>query len=470
MIRPRKAVAVFAVLTMSNVAVGAEFKPGEVIVKYKEGYLRARAEMNSIYNSVGVVGVRRYSGLMKGYEQLTLESTADVESTVSALQKEPAVEYAQPNYILKTLPVFDSSGEVVQNDVKPMGPCWIPGIPFPPGCESDGDGENPFPIPGEPGSSARPALIAAPAEITPAVADKNLSKSYGISKISAEEVWKTFRGDKAFIVADIDTGIDYNHEDLAFNVWRNANPDAKAQDIVGYDFIHNDGLPYDDNQHGTHTGGTIAAVGGNGIGTSGVVQKVSLMSIKFLSGKGEGTTSDAIRSIDYAVKNGARVLSNSWGGPKDAENAALKEAVERAKDKGVLFIAAAGNETNDNDSSPTYPASFDNDNMITVAATDRNDRMAYFSNWGKKSVHLAAPGVDVYSTVPGNKYASLSGTSMACPHVAGAAALIWSRHPDWTYKQVKEALLKSVDPVAGLKNKTITGGRLNVAKAFAAAE
>ena len=296
------------------------------------------------------------------------------------------------------------------------------------------------------------------------MADPELTKAYGISKIGAADAWASHKGSKDFIIADIDTGIDYNHEDLSFNIWHNPNP--TQNDLVGFDFVHNDGLPFDDQGHGTHTAGTIGAVGGNGVGVSGVAQRVSIMSVKFLSAEGSGTVADAIKSIDYAVAHGAKVLSNSWGGKGDNGNDALKEAIERARAKDVLFVAAAGNDGTDNDKDPAYPAAFDNDNMVTVAATDKNDELAIFSNTGAKGVHLAAPGVDVYSLAPGNKYATHSGTSMACPHVAGAAALIWSKHPSWTYKQVKSALLSSVDKIASLEGKTVTGGRLNVFKAL----
>jgi subtilisin family serine protease len=309
-----------------------------------------------------------------------------------------------------------------------------------------------------------------PAETNPSVVDPQLSKLYGLNKTHSIEAWDIAKGSKDFIVADIDTGIDYNHEDLSLNVWRNPHPSDK-NDVVGFDFIHNDGLPFDDNEHGTHTAGTIGAVGGNGIGISGVNQRVSLMSLKFLAGDGSGTTADAIRAIDYAINHGAKVLSNSWGGKGDSENQVLKDAIDRARLKDVLFIAAAGNDSGDNDGSGAdYPAAFNNDNIIAVAATDEKDGLAFFSNYGKKTTHLAAPGVNIYSTVPGNKYASLSGTSMACPHVAGGVALLWSLHPSWNYKKVKEVLLKTVDLLPALANKTITGGRMNVLKALSYTE
>ena len=473
---------------IASIAQGAEYKAGEVLVKFKNDVRRDHTTMQATYAMLGVKKVRR-SGLPKNTEQWILQESGNVEKTVRELSKNAAVAYAQPNYILHSMPLSKRLQGAVPNDEgsvpcipgfdipgcdpnAPM-PCLIPGV-FPPGCSDDGEPnptptDSPTPTPSDP-AGAGPALEPMPPEVVPAQEDPNLSKAYGLSKVGATDAWKDWAGSKEFIVADIDTGIDYNHEDLAFNVWRNPTPGEK-NDVVGYDFVHDDGLPFDDNEHGSHTAGTIGAVGGNGKAISGVAQKVSLMSLKFLSGEGSGTTADAIRSIDYAINHGARVLSNSWGGKGDDGNTALKEAIERARAKDVLFIAAAGNDgTNNDGNDPSYPAAFDNDNLISVAATDSSDKLAYFSNYGTKTTHLAAPGVNVYSTVPGNKYASLSGTSMACPHVAGAAALIWSRNPKMTYKQVKDILLNTVDKIPSLEGKVSTGGRLNVLKALRSRE
>ena len=177
-------------------------------------------------------------------------------------------------------------------------PCVFPGLPYPPGCD---DGSAP---------TERPALQPAPAEVNPPVADPDLDKAYGLAKIGATDAWKTHKGSKDMLVAVIDTVPIHNHEDLSFNMWRNPTPSDK-NDVVGFDFVHNDGLPYDDNEHETHTSGTIGAVGGNGKGVSGVNQRVSIMAVKFLSGEGSGTTADAVRAIDYAVDHGAKVLSKA---------------------------------------------------------------------------------------------------------------------------------------------------------------
>ncbi len=482
-------VSTLAALVAATMATAADFRPNELIVKYRDGSVRTRISMNALYETSGIQKVRRFQGMMRGFEQLTIAQGVSLNTAMALLKNDPRVEYVQPNYILRAQPVkaldiaqpqdggipcipgFDIPG----CDPDAKMPCLIPGIPFPPGCEDDGGGGGWPGQPGEPGepgepAPTRPELQPAPGEVNPPVADPELAKAYGISKIGATEAWEQHKGSKDFIVAVIDTGIDYNHEDLAFNVWRNPTP-GPQNDVVGFDFVHNDGLPFDDNMHGTHCSGTVGATGGNGKGVSGVNQRVSIMGVKFLSGEGSGTTADAIRGIDYAIEHGAKVLSNSWGGKGDDGNKALFDAIERAKAKDVLFIAAAGNDSSDNDKpNPSYPAAFDNDNLIAVAATDKDDKLAYFSNYGKRTTHLAAPGNAVYSTTPGNAYKQLSGTSMACPHVAGAAALIWSKNPTMSYKQVKSLLLNSVDKLPALSEKTVTGGRLNVLKALRSME
>ncbi len=458
----------------ASAANAAEYKAGEVIVKYKDGALRTRTVMSALYDAAGAERVKHYKGSMKGYERILLSDSVKVEDAIAELERSPLVEYAQPNYIIRIspqemratagipcIPGFDIPG----CDPNAKFPCLIPGLPFPPGCEDGGGGgggDNPQP------PTTRPDLQPAPAEIIPPVADPDLAKAYGIEKVGATQAWATHRGSKSMVVAVIDTGIDYNHEELSFNVWRNPNP--TQNDVAGFDFVHNDGLPYDDQGHGTHCSGSIGAVGGNGKGISGVNQQVSIMGIKFLSAEGSGTTADAIKAIDYAVEHGAKVLSNSWGGPGEDGNKALYDSIERAKAKDVLFIAAAGNDGKDNDnaSQASYPAAFDNDNLIAVAATDNKDAMAFFSNYGKKTTHVGAPGVNVYSLAPGGGFASMSGTSMACPHVAGAAALLWSKNPTWNYKKVKETLMNTADQVPSLAGKTVTGGRINVFKALQA--
>lgn len=191
------------------------------------------------------------------------------------------------------------------------------------------------------------------------------------------------------------------------------------------------------------------------------------MAVKFLSAQGSGDTAAAIKSIDYAVSRGAKVLSNSWGGKgDDGSNGALKESIDRAGQAGVLFVAAAGNDSTNNDKTPVFPAALDSDNILAVAATTETDGLAFFSNTGVKTVDVGAPGANVYSTTPGGKYGKLSGTSMACPHVAGAAALVWSQYPNADYKEIKRRLMDGGDAIGALSGKTVTGKRINVAKSL----
>ena len=292
--------------------------------------------------------------------------------------------------------------------------------------------------------------------------------------IDAPDAWELTTGSADVLVGVIDTGIDYNHEDLADNMWVNPNEipgnnidddnNGYVDDIRGWDFVNNDNDPMDDHFHGTHCAGTIGAVGNNGVGLTGVAWNVSLVGLKFLSSGGSGSTSDAIASVYYATSIGLDITSNSWGGGGFSQ--ALKDAIDDAAANDSLFIAAAGNSAVDNDSYPHYPSSYDSNNIIAVAATDRNDQLASFSCWGLESVDLAAPGVDIYSCFPSNSYSSISGTSMATPHVSGAAALLKSLIPSLTSSEIKSQLLQSVDTLASLDGLMATGGRLNVNNAF----
>ncbi|MEI6032710.1 MAG: S8 family peptidase [Verrucomicrobiae bacterium] len=279
-----------------------------------------------------------------------------------------------------------------------------------------------------------------------------------------------------FIVAVIDTGIRYTHDDLKDNMWVNPKVDVGIDGVHGINAITgalNPGDPMDDNGHGTHCAGTIGAVGNNGIGVTGVAwRNVKLMALKFLDAAGDGSDADAIKCIDYAIAKGAKVLSNSWGGT--GANDALKAAIARAKAAGIIFVAAAGNKKTDNDLTPHYPSSYSLvlSNVVAVAATDQNDALATFSNYGATSVNLAAPGVDIWSTYIGTTaatinsnsvYASLEGTSMATPYVSGVLALLLSQYPmEAAREQILSRLLDKTDKLASLAGKCTTGGRLNL--------
>ena len=194
----------------------------------------------------------------------------------------------------------------------------------------------------------------------------------------------------------------------------------------------------DGHGHGTHCSGVIGAQH-NSIGIRGVMAKVKILPIQFLSARGSGTLEGAVRAIDYAVKRGVNIMSNSWGGGGDAK--ALKEAISLAEEAGILFVAAAGNNSSNNDKTTTIPASIDLDNILAVGAMDGRGKKARFSNYGKNTVDVFAPGVKIYSTVRNNKYQNMSGTSMSCPVVSGVAGLIWSKEPELTYSDVKKRLM-----------------------------
>ncbi len=312
----------------------------------------------------------------------------------------------------------------------------------------------------------------------------NVGQAGGVTDvdIDAPEAWNTTTGSRSVVVAIIDTGMDSKHPDLAANAWRNPGEVAGdgidndqngfVDDVGGWDFANNDANPMDDNGHGTHVAGTIGAVGNNARGVVGVSWQVSLMPLKFLDGRGSGTTSAAVAAINYATRMrrdfGINIVAtnNSWGG--GGLSTALRDAVDAGAGAGILFVAAAGNESTNNDTIPSYPASHPSASVISVAATDRSNRLASFSNYGATSVDLAAPGVAILSTTPNDSYSTYSGTSMATPHVTGTVALMAAAYPRATAAEIRTAILSSVTRVAGLTGKVATGGLLNAAAALQA--
>jgi subtilisin family serine protease/subtilisin-like proprotein convertase family protein len=243
---------------------------------------------------------------------------------------------------------------------------------------------------------------------------------------------------------------------------------GRVDDLVGWDFYSNDNDPIDRTAeaggHGTHVAGTVGAVGNNALGVAGMAWRVQIMPVRFL-GSGGGTTANAVLSVDYASANGAVISNNSWGG--GGFSSALRDAVTRAHDRGQVFVAAAGNSSRDNDVTPFYPASYAVPNVVAVASTDRYDNLSSFSNYGRTTVELAAPGSSIISTYPGTGYATMSGTSMASPQVSGAFALVKSQTPGLSVADAVARVLGAVDPVASVATRTITGGRLNAARAVA---
>jgi subtilisin family serine protease len=397
--------------------------PGEVVVKY-----RATQTLEAAIASLQAAGLTEIvSRPNVPFVTGRIAAGRNFEQVLNVCKSNPTVEYAEPNYRLYALETTPTP-PVFPNDSY-FGDLW------------------------------------------------NMHQSSD-NDIDAPEAWEQTTGSANVIVGVIDTGIDYDHEDLKDNIWRNPGESGGGKennnidddgngykdDYRGWDFINKDNDPYDDQDHGTHCAGTIGAVGNNGKGVVGVNWTVRLMPLKFLGSDGSGSTADAASAIIYATDNGAKVLSNSWGGGGASQ--ALKDAIQYAHDHGVLFIAAAGNDGLNTDTSPNYPSNYDVPNVVSVASNDRNDRLSSFSNYGRRTVDLSAPGSSIYSTRPLSRYQFLSGTSMATPHVAGACALVWAKYPSLQSHEVLARVTGAVDRKSEFIGRMTSGGRLNVFNAL----
>ncbi len=436
-------VASLVLSSFTFVAAGQSEKPGQsslyapdqIIVKIRPG---AVSETSRVADEI--LPARRASAeslgsnLTDGLYVIKLEEGTEVEDAIREARSNPLVEYAEPDYYLHHT--------AIPNDIffdRQWG-LFNTGASF-----------------GRPGAD-----------------------------IGATQAWDFTQGSDNIIVAVIDTGVDLSHPDLAPNAWTNPGEVAGnsidddrngfIDDTRGWNFAdkNNDSGPGFD-FHGTHVAGTIGAAGNNSIGVTGVAWRVKLMALKFINGN-KGKTSHAVRAINYAIAQrragqNVRVINASWGGEGNSNS--LREAIASAGNAGILFVCAAGNggadfRGDDNDETPFFPSQLNDDlnNVISVSALDRSDGLASFSNFGHASVSLGAPGVEVMSTLPGGNYGQLNGTSMATPHVAGAAVLLWAREPDLTPAQVKERLLAKSVPVLSLASKTETSARANIFNAI----
>src|SRR5215204_4576983 len=416
------------VVAVTSVASGASAHPGRraeagsILVGFRTG-VSAPAQADALADA-GAKPTKRFAPI---HGALVSVAPGTTGQTIETLNRDPRVAYAEPNFILRAA------------DVMPNDPffqrLW--------GLHNTGQ-------------------------------TVNWTAGTPDAAIDAPEAWSVSTGSPDVVVAVIDTGVDTTHPDLAQNAWINDGEDCSGcrangidddgngyvDDWRGWDFANADNNPADDNGHGTHVAGTVAAAGNNALGVPGVTWSSRIMPLKFLGADGSGTTADAISAILYAGAKGVPILNNSWGGGDFSQ--ALLDAIEETDASGGLFVAAAGNDFTNTDAEPFYPASYDVPNVLVVGASDQFDRKAWFSNYGTRTVDLCAPGTNIYSTWTGATYRFTDGTSMATPQVAGAAALARAVFPDASAVGLIALLLRAVDPIASLNTASRTGGRLNV--------
>ncbi len=414
----------------SEPEVLVHFKPGVSLAQIKQIAARKNDLMDDNYEAV------------KGWVSIDDLDNADADTTAKqyAAMSE-FVDYAEPNYEIRLDP--ENSGGSRNANYR------------------TGPGQ-----PNDPKFAEQWAL-------------NNLGKNGGTERadIDALLAWTKTRGSEKVVVAVLDSGVDYTHEDLVANMW--TRPDSVPEynddelgsfdDVHGFDADANAGDPMDDNGHGTHCAGIIGAEGDNGKGIAGINWNVSIMPLKFLGRGGFGTTKNAIEAINYAIDRkqkgiNVRVINASWGSTQYSR--ALEDAIRAAGEQGILFVAAAGNNGTDNDKRAHYPSNYDLPNVISVAALDRTDSMASFSNFGIKTVHIAAPGREILSTWLGDAYREASGTSMAAPYVSGVAALVLANEPNLSVAKLRERILGTVDKPTSLEGKVATGGRVCAANAL----
>ncbi|MFH0966733.1 MAG: S8 family serine peptidase [Methanobacteriota archaeon] len=429
----------------NQIQVSAEYATDRVIVKYKTDTMSTMSALPSVMSTanaeVGASVVADYSASGLPGIQVVKVSGSSVSDAVKEYNDNPAVLYAEPDYKIFLSPEEQPIKVSATGTNVGISAARTPNDPdFPLLWGLKNTGQAPF---------------------------------YGTSgsDIKATEAWGVTTGTSGIVIAVVDTGVEYTHPDLAANIWKNPGEipnngidddrNGYIDDVNGWNFVSKNNNPMDDNGHGTHCAGTIAAVGNNNIGVTGICWNAKIMPLKFLSSSGNGYVSDAISAILYANRMGASVISNSWGGTQYTQ--ALKDAIDASP---AVIVCASGNSGVNTDSSPQYPSAYTSNNIISVAATDYRDNLAGFSNYGVSSVDLGAPGVTIRSTYKNGQYQYLSGTSMATPYVSGVAALLKTANPGMSNLQIKSRILGTVDQLASLIGKVNSGGRLNAARAM----
>jgi subtilisin family serine protease len=419
----------------------------EVLVRFKPGVSEERRqEIAAALND-------RVDDEIEAVEGLAAIDDLDdaaAESVAAEYASLPEVEYAEPNYRIN------------------LGPIGVSRTSY-----STAYG----------GSAAAPAPAGGPND--PLLADQwgllNTGQRNGRAQadISAFAAWDKTRGSKKVVVAVLDSGVDYTHPDLAGNMWhRPADVEMYRDDHLGvvddsegFSAVEYERDPMDENGHGTHCAGIVGAEGDNNLGIVGVNWHVEIMPLKFMGRGGFGSTKDAIAAINYVIARkqdgvNVRVISASWG--SQSRSKALEDVIRKAGEADILFVAAAGNDGADADRRPHYPSGYKLPNVLSVAALDRRDELASFSNYGAKGVHVAAPGKEILSTWLGGGYEEHSGTSMATPFVAGVAGLVLSVEPNLSVRELRDRLTNTVDRLDSLKGKVVSGGRVNAARAVGA--
>ncbi|MEY4617734.1 MAG: hypothetical protein RJB66_2694 [Pseudomonadota bacterium] len=431
-----KALGALLVMFISNLGVAQEFVPGELIIKTKSKMLPRTSP--AFFGKLSAKGMSLKGSFGRSQvHHLKLQASQDLKKTIEELSRDPDIEYVEPNYIIR------KSGK-------------------PPGIEK---------------------VFSAPEEMVSALATVGgTGYQQSFAPVAVNEAWLEITPVTATkpVVAILDTGIDDTHYVFTQSggLWTNSDEIAGngvdddnngyIDDINGWNFYAGRSRPWDDDGHGTHVSGIVLGLSLDIFKNPLLEAKIQVMALKFLGADGSGDTASAVRAVDYAVANGAKVINASWGG--SSYSRALHEAMSRAYSSGILIVTAAGNSGSNNDQMPIYPASFEIPGLIAVAASNSQDSLTSFSNFGANSVHVAAPGLSIGSTYPRNTFGYASGTSMASPFVAGMAAMMLRESNQLSGFQLKDLILQSIDTSIKFSGKLYAPGRVNVLKGIRSAK